>query len=79
MTEEKISTVLERFEKAIAVMNICMNKAYYIRFSTGIAYFSGKVNKSLEEMIKVADFDVYKQKESQIILFLKYILANGNT
>ena len=63
MTEEKISTVLERFKKATAAMNICMNKAYYIRFSTGVAYFSGKVNKSLEETIKVADFDVYKHKK----------------
>ena len=66
LNKEKVESVLARFEDAIEAMNVEIEKPYKIEYSTGIANFSYDTEKSLEEMVKMADAAMYEDKKDQI-------------
>lgn len=61
---EKTDKILDRFAVAIDEANGTMNKPYKIEYSVGIEHFKHDTDKTIEEMIQVADAAMYKHKKS---------------
>lgn len=63
--EEQVSVVLERFKSEVDAINKSINKPYTIAYSAGVAHFACDTEKSLEEMVAVADASMYESKNSR--------------
>jgi len=58
--------ILSRFSAAVDETNATMNKPYQIEYSVGIKHFPHDTTKSIEDMIKEADAEMYSQKQKSI-------------
>lgn len=63
--EEQLSTVLDRFKNEVDAINKAMSKPYTIAYSAGVAHFPFDAEKSLEEMVAVADASMYENKNAR--------------
>ncbi|NNE63200.1 MAG: sensor domain-containing diguanylate cyclase [Gammaproteobacteria bacterium] len=57
--------ILTRFALAVKEANATINKPYKIEYSVGLEHFPHDTKKSAEEMIQVADAEMYKHKKSE--------------
>ena len=63
--EDSLKNIMDRFAKAIETKNQEINKPYVIDYSAGVASFDHDTEKSLEEMIELADAKMYTQKKGE--------------
>lgn len=62
---QRIGIVLERLEAAAATMNGSADKPYKIEYSVGVAHFAPNTDKSVEEMLQIADAAMFEDKRSR--------------
>lgn len=66
VNDEQVSLVLDRFKSEVDAINKAINKPYTIAYSAGVAHFPSDTEKSLEEMVAVADASMYESKNSRV-------------
>lgn len=63
--EEKIEKILARFDNGIQNLNEKMKKPYIIEYSIGVASFPFDTEKTIKEMLEIADTAMYEDKRYQ--------------
>ena len=59
------SLIKERLSKNLKKLNQSLNKSYKISFSIGLSYYNPSNPLSIEELIKIADDNMYKEKKKK--------------
>jgi len=57
--------IRERLNKNLEKLNQSLNKSYKIGFSIGLSYYNPSNPLSIEELIKIADENMYKEKKKK--------------
>ena len=59
------SLIKERLSKNLEKLNQSLNKSYKISFSIGLSYYNPSNPLSIEELIKIADENMYEEKKKK--------------
>ena len=63
---DDVLLIKERINKRLKELNENLNKPYTIDFSIGISVYDPADSLSIDELIRVADENMYKEKKSKV-------------